>query len=105
MTSTVQRHEAQHEAHPSAATYVKIALVLLTITIMEVAAFYLEGLRNVLVPVLLLLSAAKFTLVVGYYMHLKFDARLFSAIFIGGLLLAIAIMLALLAVFDNYYLP
>ena len=47
--------------------------------------------------VLVLLSGAKFALVVMFYMHLKYDARLFSGLFVGGLALAISVSFALMA--------
>ena len=55
--------------------------------------------RSVLVPVLLVLSAAKFTLVVMFYMHLKTDSRFFSFLFGAPLLLAMGVLLALLLLF------
>jgi cytochrome c oxidase subunit 4 len=53
----------------------------------------------VLVPVLLVLSLVKFLLVVLFYMHLKFDSRLFVFLFSGPLLLAVSVMIGLLFIF------
>ena len=39
-----------------------------------------------LVPILLILSATKFALVVLWFMHLRFDNALFSTLFTGGLM-------------------
>ena len=47
-----------------------------------------------------MLSAAKFALVVLFYMHLKFDSRLFSGVFVGGLLLAVAVAVTLMSLFQ-----
>jgi len=44
------------------------------------------------VPVLLVLSAVKFTLVVMFYMHLKFDNRFFTFLFGGPLLLGLVVV-------------
>ena len=52
-----------------------------------------------LVPLLLVLSAFKFALVVMFYMHLKFDSRFFVFLFGGPLLLAIAVVVSLLFIF------
>jgi len=90
-----QPHEQAQQAHPSNRTYVLVAAILGVITAVEVAVFYLEVLHPVLVPILLSLSAAKFTMVVGFFMHLKFDARLYRALFVGPLLVAIAVMMAM----------
>jgi len=66
------------------------------LTAVEVAVFYLEAVRPVLVPLLLTLSAAKFTMVVGFFMHLRFDSKLYRALFVGPLVVAIAVMIAML---------
>lgn len=88
-------------AHPGPATYVKVAVILAIVTIIEVATYYLVNyLHGTLVPILLVLSAAKFVLVVGFYMHLKFDAPLLRGIFGWGLTVAIAITLAMLALYQ-----
>ena len=55
-----------------------------------------------LVPALIFLSVIKFATVVGYFMHLKFDSRIFSWFFAGGLtvaLVAFFVMLAMLRFF------
>jgi cytochrome c oxidase subunit 4 len=48
------------------------------------------------------LSGAKFSIVAMFYMHLKYDARLFTNFFIGGLLLAMAIVIAIMALFRYF---
>jgi cytochrome c oxidase subunit 4 len=102
----VERAGAQpkEHSHPKPMEYVKIAVVLAIITGAEVAVYYQESLRPVIVPILLVLSACKFTLVAMFYMHLKFDNRLFSAVFSGPLALAFAVMIALLSLFHRVLL-
>ncbi|HLG50974.1 MAG TPA: cytochrome C oxidase subunit IV family protein [Chloroflexota bacterium] len=95
---------AKERAHPHPMEYVKVAIVLAIITGAEVAVYYQEALRSVLVPILLVLSASKFSLVAMFYMHLKFDSRLFSALFTGPLALIIAVLVALLALFHRVLL-
>lgn len=94
-------HELQHEAHahPGPKTYVMVALVLSIITALEVAVFYIPALSPVLVPILLILSAGKFILVVAFYMHLKFDSRLFSGVFVAPLVLAMLVVISLIILF------
>lgn len=87
------------QAHPTTRTYVGVAAVLAVITAVEVMVFYIEAMKPVLVPVLLVLSASKFTLVVGFFMHLRFDARLFRVLFVGPLVVAVAVILAMLALY------
>jgi cytochrome c oxidase subunit 4 len=86
-------------AHATTGTYLRIALILVMITLIEVGVFYVPAFQGVLVPVLLVLSAVKFTLVVMFYMHLKFDNRFFAFLFGGPLLLAVAVVVSLLFIF------
>jgi len=67
----------------------------------EVLVYYQESLHSVIVPILLVLSAVKFSLVAMFFMHLKFDNRLFSTIFTGPLVLAFAVLIALLTIFHR----
>jgi cytochrome c oxidase subunit 4 len=78
-------------AHPDPIQYVVVGLTLAFITLVEVALYYIELNFNVLVVTLILLSALKFLIVVGFFMHLRFDPRIFSILFFGGLVLAIAV--------------
>ncbi len=95
----------QHEEHPGERTYINIAIVLSIITAVEVAIYYIEGIRDFLVPILIVLSIAKFVAVVGYFMHLRFDDRRFRWMFIAGLAITTSVVLALLAMFwtDTYF--
>ena len=89
----------RERAHPTPAKYTAIALILAAITIVEVAIVYTIFLRPVLIPILIVLSATKFALVAMFFMHLRFDNRLFSVMFVGGLLLASAVIVALMTLF------
>lgn len=92
-----------HEAHASDATYLKIAVILTVITALEVWTYYAKFLRPVLVPVILMLGAAKFAMVAAYYMHLKYDSRMFSGFFTFGILVAIATIVSLFALFKGLW--
>ena len=97
--------QAHTEDHPTPRTYVNVAILLSIITIIEVAIVIVEVPSVILISSLLALSAIKFAFVVGWFMHLRFDARLYQALFLGGLFLAIAVLLALVALFENFTLP
>jgi cytochrome c oxidase subunit IV len=99
----VQIGPSLEHGHPGAREYVTVAVVLAIITSIEVAVYYIEAVRPVLAPMLLVLSAIKFAAVVLFFMHLKFDNRLFSSLFVGGLILAGALMIALLALFNHLF--
>src|SRR3989442_5149698 len=89
----------KEQAHPTADTYMRVAAALVVLTVLEVGVFYVPAFHPVLVPVLLVLSAAKFTLVVMFYMHLKADSKFFTFLFGVPLLLAVGVMVALLFLF------
>lgn len=97
---TDQAHE-QAQAHPSVRVYLSIAAILTAITVVEVGIFYIPAIHSTmfLAPILLLLSAAKFALVVGFYMHLRYDHNLFRAVFVAPLLIAVAVIIGLLFLF------
>lgn len=93
---------AEHaHAHPTGATYLKVAAILTLITVIEVWAYYIPALVNspLFNPSLLIMSAAKFAIVVLFYMHLKYDHRLFKALFTGPLIVATGTIFALLFLF------
>lgn len=91
-----------HKAHASTRFYVVIALILTVITAAEVMVFYVEYLAPVLVPILLVLAGAKFTLVVMFFMHLRFDSKVFTGLFVGPLIIAIAVIVAMLALYGAF---
>lgn len=96
---------ADHEhAHPTWATYKWVALWLTLITVVEVWVYYIPSFvaTKFFVPALLIMSAVKFAIVVMFYMHLKYDHKLFRALFTGPLAVAIATLLALMAVFAKF---
>jgi cytochrome c oxidase subunit IV len=97
-------HAVEH-AHPGAKTYTLIGVVLAVITLAEVFFYTQESVRAFLVPLLLVLSASKFVLVVGFYMHLKFDHSLFTGVFGFGLIVAASVITALMFLFGQYPLP
>ena len=89
--------EHVHHEHPSDWTYVKVFLVLLVLTGIEVALSYVEvGGERGTVGLLLAFAALKFFIVVSYFMHLKFDHPWFRWLFVTGLVLAAFCYLAYL---------
>ena len=89
-----------HAGHASPGFYWAIGGVLTVITAVEVAVFYIPALEAVLVPILLVLSAAKFVLVVMFFMHLKFDSKIFTGVFLAGLVLATFMTVALIILYQ-----
>lgn len=75
-------------AHPAPRDYWLIALILALITGAEVAVTYIDALDSVVAPLLIVMSAAKFTIVVGYFMHLRYEQKLYRNLFLIGLVAA-----------------
>ncbi len=95
-------------AHPTDGQYIKIALILAVITAAEVGTYFWEGASTIgLVAVLFPMMIAKFAIVLGYFMHLKYDNPLFRRVFVFGLILAIVVYTIMLFAFefwDDQYL-
>ncbi len=96
---------AEEHAHPRVGTYLRVAILLGVLTVLEVWAYTIESFGWIVVPILLILAGTKFLTVVSFYMHLRFDNRLFSYVFGFGLLVAASIVTALLFLFGQYPLP
>ena len=97
MAETHTHHGEAHESHVG--LYLKVALILGIITGVEVAIFYIPALKPILIPTLLILSAAKFFIVVLWFMHLKFDSRVFWRVFFGPLFLAMLVVVGMIIIF------
>jgi len=89
------------QAHASTGTYWLIALILGIITLIEVAVFYVPLLHAVIVPILLVLSVAKFVLVAMFFMHLKFDKPVLTTVFAVGLIVATSIVVIMMLLFGT----
>ena len=91
-----------HE-HPTWSTYWKVAVILSLITVVEVWVYYIPSFvaSRLFVPALLVMSAVKFFIVVAFYMHLKYDHKLFRALFTGPLIIAILTMVVLMFLFGH----
>ena len=89
--------------HPGWSTYWKVALILTLITVAEVWAYYVPSFvaSRAFVPSLLAMSAIKFAIVVMFYMHLRYDHKLFRVLFTGPLLVAALTLIALLFLFGQ----
>jgi cytochrome c oxidase subunit 4 len=84
----------EHTHHPTPAQYWKIAVVLAVLTAIEVGLYYINlemdlGALNSLL--LVILAALKFVIVVGFYMHLRYEKPVASRFFTAGFILACAL--------------
>jgi cytochrome c oxidase subunit 4 len=77
-------------------TYIIVFVALAALTALEVTITYLPIPR---IPVLIPLALIKASLVALFYMHLRFDKKVFSVVFVMGLLMGIGLILSLIALF------
>ena len=99
-TGQAPTHRAATHGHPGVKEYVRIGVILAVITALEVGIYYIqEDLGGWLIPSLFLLSLLKFSLVVLWFMHLKFDDRRYARFFVMGLAGAVTLYLIVLMTF------
>jgi cytochrome c oxidase subunit 4 len=91
-----------HGPHPSAKEYVRIGVVLAVLTALEVATYYVDVSRAILIPTLFVLAVLKFLLVVLWFMHLRFDDRRYARFFVMGLAGAATLYLIVLLLFGAF---
>jgi cytochrome c oxidase subunit IV len=110
MSSTTAEHEIPPEAGSHEAArhgfsdkqYVYVAMLLAALTAAEVSLSYMRGLGAWGTAALCVLMVLKFSLVVLYFMHLRFDAKIFSMLFWSGLILAVGVYAVALSCFQIF---
>jgi cytochrome c oxidase subunit IV len=102
-----ESHEILHdqETHPidHRGTYWKICITLVILTVLEVGLYWMETQHMVsdwlAATLILILSALKFALVVMFYMHLKYDSKVFTGIFLFPFALGALVIFALFVLY------
>jgi cytochrome c oxidase subunit 4 len=95
---TAAEHAPGEHSHPGPGEYVRIAVILAIVTAIEVIAYYISALPHpALIAILLVMMVLKFSLVVLWFMHLRFDSRLFRRLFVTGIILAAVIYTVVLS--------
>lgn len=96
-------HRGGHTArHPSPKEYIRIALLLGALTAAEVGIWYANISRGLLIPALFFFAIVKFSLVVLWFMHLRFDSRMYSRFFMMGLAGAVTLFIIVLLTFKAF---
>ena len=80
-------------------TFFNVILALIAMTFIELIMIILPFNEHVLLGALIVLSASKFGLVIWYFMHLRWDKIVLSALFLLGLFLATGTGIALCLLF------
>ena len=85
--------------HPSDQKYMQIALLLAVITAAEVATYFVH-IGPALIPTLMVMMVVKFFIVAAWFMHLRFDSKMFTRFFVAGIVLAVSVYFIFLTVFE-----
>jgi len=97
---------AGHDAHPSDGHYIKIALFLAALTAAETSTYFISAFEDnsaLLLGFLMPVMTLKFGMVAWYFMHLKSDSRLFTRLFLVGVVSAVVIYMVVLLTFDEFF--
>lgn len=95
-----------HHDHPSDWEYIKVAVFLAIVTAAEVGLYYVESLdRRIVLVLLCAMMIVKFAVVAMWFMHLRFDSKIFRRFFIAGILLAAGVYLIVLTTFHVWSRP
>lgn len=90
--ATPEGGEHAHGDHPTPRLYVQVAVGLFVLTAMEFSTYFIEF-GAMATPLLVILMAIKFVMVAGFFMHLKYDTRLFTRLMGVGLFGALGLYL------------
>ena len=71
--------------------YTVILILLVVFTILEVSVSFLQS--GIKIPLLLTLAGVKASLVILYFMHLRYDSHIFAVFFVLGVALIFPLML------------
>jgi cytochrome c oxidase subunit 4 len=87
------------KAHPTDLQYLYIAVFLAALTTAEVLLYYYPPAFMVMVALLGALAVVKFATVAMFFMHLRFDSRVFRYFFVSGIVLAVVVYTIVLSTF------
>ncbi|MCY7301330.1 MAG: cytochrome C oxidase subunit IV family protein [Ilumatobacteraceae bacterium] len=86
---------------PTDRYFIKVALVLALLTALETSTYWIH-IGGFATPLLLILMAIKFFMIVLIFMHLKFDNKVLSVLFYMGLGLALLVYIVFLSTFQFF---
>jgi len=86
-----------HQTSEKRPNYLSIFIILAVLTLIETLTSYVQQ-EAIRFPVLIALSIVKAALVLLYFMHLKFDSRVFSYLFIAGCISSIPLVIVMVVV-------
>ena len=99
------RHASEPHKHPP---YVAIAVWLLVVTVAEVVWALLPGWTGWAIPDVMMVLALfammflKAAGVIGFYMHLKYDSKVFSYLAFGPFMIAVGMIVVFFTLFGGF---
>jgi cytochrome c oxidase subunit 4 len=89
--ATPPKSNERHREHPNEGVYFSVFIALAVLTVAEVLVTYVPGLNTFL---LLFLMSVKAWLVVQFFMHLRYDSKIYSWTFVIPIIIgALAILI------------
>jgi|SRR3954451_9518318 cytochrome c oxidase subunit 4 len=95
-------HVEHEHAHPREGEYLLVALFLALVTGAEVVLYYVKIDFRIYAPLLGVLAMVKFATVAMFFMHLRFDSRIFRWVFVTGIVLAVTVYTVVLLTFHTF---
>lgn len=95
MTNTPVPTDATHAGHRKHTSPVLVFVILTVATIFEIAVTLFNLPKSFIVPVLLAVAFVKAGLVAAYYMHLRYEKWIYTAIFVTPALFAVFLIFTL----------
>lgn len=103
MSSVTQHPAPAAQDHPSDLTFIKVALILAVITGIETSTYWwMDDAHDAAMITLFVMMGIKFFMILLWFMHLKFDSKLFSLLFYLGLFLAVGVYTVTLFTFQFF---
>ena len=94
--------EEEHDkTHHTQMFYLWVFVALTVITIVEIFLTNVDS-AGIRITLLMLLSTAKFALVIMFFMHLSGDKKMYKLLFVGPVLLGGAMLVSLVGLFQNF---
>ena len=100
MSEHAEHAEIEHH-HPTNRFFIYTAAVLAFFTALETSTYWIDF-GSFATPLLLILMSMKFFAILLIFMHLKYDSKLFGAMFYIGLGLAVGVYVAALCTFQFF---
>ena len=89
------------DGHAAPIFYWIIGIVLSLVTVLEVVLFTAPVTRSSFITIMLVLSLAKFVLVIAFFMHLRFDNKQYTRVFMFCMIIGLAVFTSLLFLTQN----